>query len=178
MNARRHVAVVGPSGAGKDTLISLACAARPDLRAARRVVTRPAEAGGEDFEGVAPEDFALRLAQGGFALRWRAHGLDYGIPVGEFEAPGTILFNASRAVLPEARRLFPALIVVLVTAPPEILARRLAGRGRETPEDQRRRLARADLAASLGPDLREVVNDSTPEAALARFLAALQPESA
>ncbi|MFD1807738.1 hypothetical protein ACFSHQ_04955 [Gemmobacter lanyuensis] len=41
----RIVAVVGPSGAGKDTLMDAACAARPDLRRVRRWITRPAEAG-------------------------------------------------------------------------------------------------------------------------------------
>ena len=51
-------AVVGPSGAGKDTLIAGALERRPDLRLARRVITRPTEAGGEDFEGVTPEAFA------------------------------------------------------------------------------------------------------------------------
>ena len=55
-------AVVGPSGAGKDTLIAGALERRPDLRLARRVITRPTEAGGEDFEGVTPEAFAARMA--------------------------------------------------------------------------------------------------------------------
>ena len=39
-------AVVGPSGAGKDTLMAAAARARPDLHIVRRVITRPATAGG------------------------------------------------------------------------------------------------------------------------------------
>ena len=60
-------AIVGPSGAGKDTLIRGALAAQPDLRLVRRVITRPTEAGGEDFEGVTPEDFSHRKARGDYS---------------------------------------------------------------------------------------------------------------
>ncbi|MEG4642684.1 phosphonate metabolism protein/1,5-bisphosphokinase (PRPP-forming) PhnN [Paracoccus sp. APAP_BH8] len=174
--SRRLVAVVGPSGAGKDTLMALACAARPDIRAARRVVTRPAEAGGEDFEPVTEAEFAARERAGAFALHWRAHGLGYGIPAAALAGQGTLLINASRAVLAEARARFPGLTVLLVTAPPEVLARRLAGRGRESGADQAARLARAAFPLPPGIVPRVVVNDGTPEQGLARFLAALQPE--
>ncbi|MDQ7263055.1 phosphonate metabolism protein/1,5-bisphosphokinase (PRPP-forming) PhnN [Paracoccus sp. PS-1] len=174
--SRRLVAVVGPSGAGKDTLMALACAARPDIRAARRVVTRPAEAGGEDFEPVTEAEFAARERAGAFALHWRAHGLGYGIPADALAGEGTLLINASRAVLAEAQARFPDLTVLLVTAPPEVLARRLAGRGRESGADQAARLARAGFPLPPGLAPRVVMNDGTPDQGLARFLAALQPE--
>ena len=82
-------AIVGPSGAGKDTLIRGALAARPDLRLARRVITRATEAGGEDFDGVTPEDFAARKARGDFVIAWEAHGLSYGIPKDRSPAQAT-----------------------------------------------------------------------------------------
>ena len=50
--AGRLFLVVGPSGAGKDTLLAGAVAADPRLHWARRVITRPETAGGEPFEGV------------------------------------------------------------------------------------------------------------------------------
>ena len=65
--------VVGPSGAGKDTLMA-AAAARPGVALVRRVITRPAAAGGEDFDGVTPAEFARRRAACDFALDWQAHG--------------------------------------------------------------------------------------------------------
>lgn len=174
----RLVAVVGPSGAGKDLLMAMACAARSDIRAARRVITRPAQAGGEDFEGVTEADFARRAAEGEFALHWRAHGLGYGIPARELAGSGTVLFNASRAVLPQAAAAFPGLTVLLVTAPPHVLAERLAARGRESASDQAGRLQRACFALPEGLAYRQVVNDSSPDIGLVRFMDALSSDPA
>lgn len=173
----RPIAVVGPSGAGKDMLMARA-SALPGIRSVRRVITRPADAGGEDFIGVSEAEFAARLAAGDFALHWRAHGLGYGIPAAELVGEGVILLNLSRAVLVEAGRILPGLRVIEVTAPPAVLAARLAARGRESSADQAARLSRADLALPQGLRLRRVINDGTPQQGLARFLAALQPESA
>jgi ribose 1,5-bisphosphokinase len=168
-------AVVGPSGAGKDTLIQGVLAARPDLRLVRRVITRPTEAGGEVFEGVTPEDFANRKARGDFALDWQAHGLSYGLPKAQMTGPGDVIFNGSRAALPQAVRLFPNLRVILVTAPVAVLAARLEARGRESTADIKARLTRAAFTLPEGTRAETVLNDTTPEAGIFRLLAALQP---
>jgi ribose 1,5-bisphosphokinase len=168
-------AIVGPSGAGKDTLIRGALTARPDLHLVRRVITRPTDAGGEDFEGVTPNEFERREAHGDFALTWHAHGLSYGLPKAEVIHPGEVIFNGSRAALPEAARVFPGLRVILVTAPDIVLAARLAARGRETTDDIRARLSRAAFQMPEGIAFQTVVNDSTPKIGTARLLAALQP---
>ena len=172
------VVVVGPSGAGKDTLIAGVMAARPDLRLARRVITRPTGAGGEDFEGVTGAEFETRLARGDFALHWRAHGLSYGIPVTQFAGPGDIIFNGSRAALPAAIARFPDLRVILVTAPDAVLATRLAARGRETPAVILDRLIRATHRLHDGVAATTVLNDTTPAVGIARLLAALGTVSA
>ncbi len=168
-------AVVGPSGAGKDTLIRGALEARPDLRLVRRVITRPTEAGGEDFEGVSAQEFLLRRERGEFALHWEAHGLSYGIPRAQIDTPGDVIFNGSRAALPQAVRVFPGLRVILVTAPAAVLALRLAARGREDEADIRQRLTRAGFTLPEGIDAEIVMNDGPPETGVARLLAALQP---
>lgn len=167
--------VVGPSGAGKDTLIRGALSARPDLRLVRRVITRPTEAGGEDFEGVSPAIFAARQANGDFALSWEAHGLSYGIPKGQVTGPGDVIFNGSRAALPQAAQVFPDLRVILVTAPEIVLAARLAARGRETTGDIRARLSRASFEMPTGIPFQTVINDASPEVGTERLLAMLQP---
>ncbi|MBU0641703.1 MAG: phosphonate metabolism protein/1,5-bisphosphokinase (PRPP-forming) PhnN [Alphaproteobacteria bacterium] len=178
MVGRLH-AVVGPSGAGKDTLIDAARAVRRDLAVARRVITRPTSAGGEDFEGVSVEEFDRRLEAGEFALHWEAHGLKYGVPI-EIEIAlnegRDVVFNGSRAILPEAYALYPNMGVLLITASPEVLAERLAARGRESRAEIEKRLARAEYDIAPGLPVRRVNNDGALDEAVAAFLAALQPE--
>jgi phosphonate metabolism protein PhnN/1,5-bisphosphokinase (PRPP-forming) len=176
------VTVVGPSGAGKDTLLSAARAAlQSDTRFvfARRAITRPAEtmdhAGAEDHEPLSEAEFRKAQDVGAFALHWQAHGLHYGIPAAiqaDLDAGRVVIANLSRAVLAEAHARFP-LRVVNVTAPPAVLAARLASRGRETPDEIAARLARS---APLPPGVNavEVMNDATPEHGAARLLAALR----
>lgn len=172
------VAVVGPSGAGKDTLIAGARArigpGDGRFRFVRRVITRPASASGEDHEPSDRDAFLRRREAGGFALWWEAHGLLYGIPSdiqADSAAGRCVVANLSRGVLLEANACFP-LLVLEITAPPEVLAARLAARGREDPGAVAERLFRE---ASLPPGLRvrRVVNDGTPEAGAAQVAAAL-----
>ena len=171
--------VVGPSGAGKDTLIAGARAAlEPAGRHVfpRRAITRPEAAGGEDHEAVTPEIFARREAEGGFFAAWRAHGLAYGLPgciAGALESGRDVVVNVSRTILADIPRRADPAVVVEVTAPPELLARRLAARGREGRADVARRLARDAAPPPDGIPVRRVVNDGTMEAGIARFLAAL-----
>lgn len=172
----RLIAVVGPSGAGKDTLIAAARKARPDLCFAKRVITRPTSAGGEDFEGVTDFEFARRMETGAFAFHWRAHGLSYGVPI-EIEdalAEGRdVVFNGSREALPGIMAKYPRHRVILVTAPNAVLAERLARRGRESRDEIERRLSRSAFEPPEGAIV--VLNDGALEAGVARFLNALSP---
>jgi len=169
-------AVVGPSGAGKDTLLAGVLAARPDLVLVRRVITRPSGAGGEDFDGVTHGEFARRKAANEFALDWQAHGLSYGIPAAQIDPARDVLFNGSRAALPVAQARFPGLVVIVVTAPAAVLATRLAARGREKADDIAQRIKRAGYDVPNGPEVRQVVNDGPVEQGVARLLAAIQPD--
>ncbi len=171
------IAVVGPSGAGKDTLMGGARAALAQdtrFRFVRRAITRPAEAGGEDHEALTEADFAARRAAGGFALSWDAHGLRYGIPrdiEDDLAARRVVIANLSRAVLSEANARY-RLRVLNITAPLEVLAARLAARGRETTTDIAARLVR-EVAPPDGLDIERVLNDADVAVGVARVLAAL-----
>ncbi|MFV1875949.1 phosphonate metabolism protein/1,5-bisphosphokinase (PRPP-forming) PhnN [Nioella sp.] len=173
----RLFAVVGPSGAGKDTLLAGVCGAGGPYWV-RRAITRPESAGGEPFEGITDADFARRETRGDFALTWRAHGLAYGIPHRELASLDTgrdVLFNGSRAALSQAASVFPDLVVVHISAPAQILAERLKGRGRETLEQIEVRLTRDVEAIPAGLPVIEIVNDATIDAGVARLRTALQP---
>jgi ribose 1,5-bisphosphokinase len=175
----RIFAVVGPSGAGKDTLIEAARRTRPDLHIVRRTITRPEEAGGEPFEGVTPEVFEQRSAAGEFVLEWQAHGLRYGIPRSVERAMSEgrdVIFNGSRAMLGAAWEAFAGLTVIHVTASVPVLAERLAARGRESRDDIARRLTRASYEIPYGIGVRVVENNGPLDRAVADFLAALQPD--
>lgn len=76
----RLIYLIGPSGAGKDSLLDAAreSLAGRGVRIARRVITRSAEAVGEAAHSVSPQEFERLEAQGAFALSWRANGLAYG----------------------------------------------------------------------------------------------------
>jgi ribose 1,5-bisphosphokinase len=171
--------VVGPSGAGKDTLLDGARTALAGDRRyhfTRRTITRPADAGGEAHEAVSPAKFAKLAAAGHFALSWEAHDLHYGIPTSELSpmADGVnVIANASRGVLDEARSRFAPLRIISVIVPPEVLRARLEARGREDAAAIDRRLARAAALEVTGPDVLYVRNDGTPEQGVARFLDAL-----
>jgi len=173
-------AIVGPSGAGKDTLLAAAALQAPWLVVARRAITRPADAGGEDHEALSEVEFSRRAAAGDFAISWQAHGLSYGIPRREVLRAGSkpLLFNGSRAALPAAFKAFPNLKVILVTAPPEILAARLAKRGRESRTDIEDRLKRAGFDLPDGVMPLVVVNDTSVDVAVTRLLSLVEPLAA
>ena len=142
------VFVVGPSGAGKDSLIAFArgaFAGNERIVFPRRIVTR-ASSEHEDHDTIDEAGFAEAESSGAFALHWRAHGLGYAIPKSardEAQAGKIAICNISRRVVPWTRVHLPNVAVVEITAPAEILAARLAGRARLEDGDLAARLARS-----------------------------------
>jgi ribose 1,5-bisphosphokinase len=152
------VLVVGPSGAGKDTLLGAARArltGRSHITFARRAVTRQPSPF-ENNEAVTPADFERAVAAGRYALWWRAHGHGYGVARtidDEIVAHRTVVVNASRTIIDDARQRYRKLAVVLITAPAEVLAGRLAARGRDSDGDLGPRQKRALIEMAGEPDL-------------------------
>ena len=153
------VAVVGPSGAGKDTLIAHAKAAlaeEPQVDFVRRVITRPSDGQTEDHDTLADAEFLEAEAEGAFALAWKAHGLRYGLPASvdrAIENGHVAVANVSRGALPALRQRYANVAVVEVTADPEILASRLVGRGRESRGEILARLARTVACDTTGSSI-------------------------
>ncbi|MCY1499186.1 Ribose 1,5-bisphosphate phosphokinase PhnN [compost metagenome] len=173
----RLIYLMGASGSGKDTLLRLL---RSHLRGdepvlvAHRYITRDS-GGSEDALSLTDDEFVRRDALGCFALRWRSHGLRYGIGI-ELDAwlscGAAVIINGSRAHLEQAHARYPALTAVEVTVDPGLLARRLAGRGRENAEQIAQRLSRATQAFPVPQRCRlmRVNNDTAPEIAAAALL--------
>ncbi|HXV29921.1 MAG TPA: phosphonate metabolism protein/1,5-bisphosphokinase (PRPP-forming) PhnN, partial [Sinorhizobium sp.] len=174
------IVVVGPSGAGKDSVMGFAArhfAQRADILFVRRVITRPSDAGGEVHESVSSAEFEAMRESGAFAVFWQAHGLSYGISqeIADSVAGGmTAIVNGSRAALPAIRAAFGEISVALITAEPAVLARRLAERGRESEEDVLRRLQRQAPEVIADPDVTVIDNSGRLEIAGSRFVALVE----
>ena len=163
----RLVLVVGPSGAGKDTLLGVARAACVDDRTVvfpRRVITREASAS-EDNDEVSIGTFQEALARGEYAMHWEAHGHCYALSRAmedEIRSGRTVVANVSRTVIGAARRAYADVVVVLITAPPNVLAERIAMRARSSDGMAENRLRRTVEDASAVPDV-TIVNTGSAE---------------
>ena len=105
----RFIVVVGPSGAGKDTLIGsarVACADDGSVVFPTRVVTREASAF-EDNEQISLDAFRQARTRGDFAVHWEAHGHCYALPRAiddDIRAGRTVVANVSRTRWCRSRR--------------------------------------------------------------------------
>lgn len=174
------VLVVGPSGAGKDTLIAAAqraLAGNPGFVFPRRVVTRDAVAELEDHDSIDRDGFEAARRSGNFALDWEAHGLCYGLPASidsAVEQGRIVVANVSRRVIPAALRKYARARVLLITADSAVRAQRLAGRGRESAQEVAARLSREGAPVPEGVAPVVIDNSGAIESGIAAFVAVLK----
>jgi ribose 1,5-bisphosphokinase len=171
------VLVVGPPGAGKDTLLDGARRALEGdkrLRFARRAIDQPRDRRSQSHEALDPAMFAARRAAGAYAFIWRSAGVQYGVPADiaiDLEAGRSVVVNLNRGMVAEAASRFPVRVVE-ITAPPELRARRLAAKGRGDAVDAAGRLSRP-FRVPPGLLQETVVNDGSIEQGVKRLTAAL-----
>ena len=178
MNTGKLFFIVGPSGSGKDTLMSGVKAFLPphEFLFARRVITRTSVIDTEDHDSCTESEFLEREKQGDFIITWHAHGLFYGLPSSILKAlhQGVhVIANGSRNEILALQAKVSNFCVIEISAPTDILRTRLIARNRETPEDIERRLQRALLPIPSGVSTIRVKNDVTLEIGISRLKAAL-----
>lgn len=150
------VFVCGPSGAGKDSVISAArtiLSANPDIVFSRRMVTRPAQAGSDHDCLTLPEFRSLQQTDG-LAWHWEAHGFCYGVAshyANDVQAGRVVVVNGSRAHA-ELLPVSPEVRLVHITAAQTVLHNRLTERGRDSAMSIEERLARNTRFAALQAD--------------------------
>jgi ribose 1,5-bisphosphokinase len=173
------VYVMGPSGAGKDSVLQYARAkldGRHPVVFAHRYITRPPGEDIENYISLSPGEFALREARGLFAYAWAAYGIRYGIgiEIGAWRAAGLLtVVDGSRAHFIAHAGSLDGATPVLITASAEELRRRLRARGREDARWIEQRLQRATEFAPAHPSLLVIDNSGPLERAgeaLAAFL--------
>ncbi len=175
----RLVLVVGPSGAGKDTLLNgarVACAYDPALVFPRRVVTRP-KSDAEDHDSIDTATFARAAGDGAYALWWQAHGHSYGIPASidrDIAAGRTVVCNVSRTVIDLARRRYGFVTVVEITAPEQVLQSRLASRQRPSDGNLAERLERSTEVERLYSADIIIRNVGRPDGGIRRLIRAIR----
>lgn len=177
------VYVMGPSGAGKDAVLRTArslLTGSDRIAFAHRYVTRPPDAGHENFVSLTAAEFEARREAGFFAFHWRAYGTEYGIgaEIDAWRRVGfVVVVSGSREHFSGYRARPPGLVPVLVTAPHAVLAQRLAERGREDPLAQAERLRRSTRFEISGPDVLRIDNTGTIAQAAAILLDLLRQRS-
>ena len=174
------ILVVGPSGAGKDTLLKRAraiLAGEPRFEFPRRYITRPAGDPHEDHIALNDAEFRTRLDAGAFSLTWGAHGLSYALPKSSHEHIADnriVVANTSRTIIGHAETSFPRVSVIHVTASVETLAARLRDRAREASNDRKRRLERSSLQLPEGGEVLDLVNEGPLDRVAEEFVVALR----
>lgn len=170
--------VMGPSGAGKDTILRRARAMlspRDRVAFAHRYITRTSDPSRENNVELSAAEFEVRRDAGLFAFDWHAHGYSYGVGVEieDWRDKGfTVVVSGSRAHFAGLAR-SPALVPVVITAREDALAQRLAARGQESPDAILERLRRRpEPPADVGMTV--IDNSSSPEVATADFVALLR----
>jgi ribose 1,5-bisphosphokinase len=173
------VYVMGPSGAGKDSLLSHA---RERLGGwhpvvfAHRYITRPPTPGDENHIALSETEFAARKSRRLFAMDWQAHGFFYGIGI-EIErwreAGCLVVVSGSRAHFDQQLASADGIVPVLVTSDPAMIAQRLAGRARDNGAAMRQRLERGAALRIDHPALVTIDNSGTVAQAGERFVAVL-----
>jgi len=174
----RLILVVGPSGAGKDTLLGLAklaCADDVSVVFPRRVVTREASSS-EDNAQLSAAEFQQALTRGDFAMHWEAHGHPYGLRRAiddDIRAGRSVVVNVSRTVIDAARRAYANVTVIAIAAPPDVLAERIRLRARGSDGRAEQRLSR--MVDSAVPDV-TILNVGRPEDHARRLVRAIKGE--
>ncbi len=174
------VAVAGPSGVGKDTIINYA---RGKLSAdrrfvfVRRIITRTADAQSEDHDTLADAEFAAAAAAGHFALLWQAHGLSYALPRSidsDIAAGHVVVANISRQIIDDLKARYENFVLVVMSAHRDVIAQRLKARGRETDAEIVARLERIAVEDTVRYEAVRLENSGPREQAGERFVSVLE----
>lgn len=176
MNHKRGALVVfsGPSGSGKGTVLAEYLKSHPEAAFSVSATTRaprPGEVDGVNYHFVTRQRFEEMLSDGEILEHTQYNGNYYGSPAGpirrELEAGRDVILEIEVDGAMQIRQRFPQALLIFVMPPSYAeLERRLTGRGTETAEEIRGRLAAARREMKAAPNYDYIlVNRRVEEAA-------------
>lgn len=175
MNKERYLVVVsGPSGSGKDTVVSRLMELHPEVEISVSATTRamrPGEAEGVNYYYLQKEEFERRIAADEILEYTQYCGNYYGTPKQEVDrriaAGRTVILVIEVEGAGSIKRIYPGATTVFVCPPSmEELEARLRGRGTETEEAIQKRMARAAEEMELAKSYDEkLINDRVDDCA-------------
>ncbi len=174
----KHVllAVSGPSGVGKGTMVKTLIARRADVVESVSCTTRAPREGeihGKHYFFLSKEEFERRIAEDDF-LEYDEHfGNYYGTPksfVRETLKTKSVIMEIDVVGALNAKKAFPECVLVMVTPPSvEELKRRLSSRGSESEEQILNRLARMEYELSHKDEYDYIIVNDDLEAAISEL---------
>lgn len=173
MSSGQLIAITGPSGVGKGTLVRLLLARHPELYLSVSTTTRqprPGEVEGQDYYFVSPAEFKT-LIERGQLLEWAEYaGNYYGTPRENVETQihqgRTVLLEIEVIGAQQVKQTFPEALRLFIL-PPNLaeLERRLRDRGTDTEDAIAKRLQRAKAEIELSTEFDvQIVNDDLEQA--------------
>ena len=181
----KHVllAVSGPSGVGKGTMVKTIISRRADVVESVSCTTRPPREGeidGKHYFFLSKEEFERRIAEDDF-LEYDEHfGNYYGTPksfVREALKTKSVIMEIDVVGALNAKKTFPECVLVMVVPPSvEVLRARLKGRGSETDEQIEKRLARMNYELSHKDQYDYIIVNDDLEKAIAELCGIIDGE--
>ncbi|MBR2622742.1 MAG: guanylate kinase [Clostridia bacterium] len=172
----KHVlmAVSGPSGAGKGTIVKTLLQRREDVVESVSCTTREPREGevhGKHYFFLSKEEFFRRIEENDF-LEYDEHfGNYYGTPksfVEETLKTKSVIMEIDVVGALNAKKFFPDCVLVMILPPSiEELKKRLVGRGSETAEEIENRLSRIQYEVSQRDKYDYIIVNDDLETAIA-----------
>lgn len=177
------LAISGPSGVGKGTLVKRLLAEDDNLIASVSCTTRAPREGetdGKDYFFIDKESFRQKIKEDGF-LEYDEHfGNYYGTPLGfvqeKLREKSVILEIDVKGAMNAKRRIGETVTVFIAPPSKEALIERLRGRQSETEEQIATRVARAEYELSFAKKYDYVVVNDDLEQAYAQLVKVIEDE--
>ena len=178
------IVISGASGTGKGTVCKKLLDELPQVAYSISATTRPARPGevdGREYYFISRDEFQAWIAADKFLEFAEVYGNFYGTPLNKIDerlnrGEDVLLEIDVQGALNVKRRRPDGVYIFLLPPSLDELKRRIEGRGTESPESLRRRLANAVAEIKIGREYDYVVVNDSVDNAVAKIQAILAAE--